>query len=112
VSAVPHRYSCDIPRRNPAAPHPDQELAQERRGAKALHARGVARLTRLTDRPALRQPSPPGRRPRRGDQRLGFVYEAKGLSALRPARLVEDLAQASEDSPGLLALPEPVMGHG
>jgi hypothetical protein len=40
------------------------------------------------------------------------VREFQGLSVLGPARLVEDLSQASEDGPGLLALPELVMGHG
>jgi hypothetical protein len=38
----------------------------------------------------------------RGDQRLGFVYEVRDLSVLRPASLVEALSQVSEDGQVLL----------
>src|SRR6516165_3256315 len=48
----------------------------------------------------------------REEQCLGLVREAQGLSVLRPARLVEALSQASECGPGLLALPELVIGQG
>jgi hypothetical protein len=40
------------------------------------------------------------------------VHQVEGLSVLRLARVVEALSQASECGPGLLALPELVMGHG